>query len=214
MVLYDPVFDRLISTSRDEPEFRSRVYDLNAEVLLLRLSLRVTPKSRYYVHQQELDNPDAVALLEALRDPKAANAEVRKSNAAGSAVQVIKYYNDAGDSDAPVLELPRDSLGRLWDRLEENPVTSFLMHALTRHLAFHVELFFTAEEFATFWKDHAGLPLRKSSSATSRRTACPSPRSATTTASPRTRSCCANIEGHSKSTSAHFRRRSRQPGEA
>jgi hypothetical protein len=160
-VLYDPVLDRLISSTRDDPDFRERAYDLDADVLLLRLSLTVKPKSRYYVHQQELDNPGADVLLDALRDPKAANAEIRKSNAAGSAVQVIKYYNDAEDSDSPVLELPRDSLGRLWDRLEENPVTSFLMHALTRHLAFHVELFFTAEEFATFWKDHGGLPLRK-----------------------------------------------------
>jgi hypothetical protein len=161
VVLYDPVLDRLISTSREERDFRNRAYDLNADVLLLRLSLRVKPTSSYYVHHQELKDPGADVLLDALRDPKAANAEVRKSNAAGSSVQVSKYYNDAGDSHSPVLELPRDSLGRLWDRLEENPITSFLMHALTRHLAFHVELFFTAEEFAIFWKDHGGLPLRK-----------------------------------------------------
>jgi len=161
VVLYDPVLDRLISTRRDELDFCNRAYDLDTDVLLLRLTLTVKPKSRYYVHQQELQSPGAEVLLDALRDPRVANAEVRKSNAAGSAVQVIKYYNDAGDSESPVLELPRDSLGRLWDRLEENPVTSFLMHALTRHLAFHVELFFTAEEFATFWKDHRGLPLRK-----------------------------------------------------
>ena len=35
------------------------------------------------------------------------------------------------------------------------------MHALTRHFAWHVELFFTAEEFATFWAGHRALPLRK-----------------------------------------------------
>ena len=161
VVLYDPVLDRLISTSRDEPDFRDRAYDLNADVLLLRLKLRVKPMARYYVHKEDVESPDATFLLESLRDQRAANAEVRKSNAAGSTVQVIKFYNEAGDADSPVLELPRDSLGRLWDRLEENPVTSFLMHSLTRHLAFHVELFFTAEEFATFWKDHGSLPLRK-----------------------------------------------------
>ncbi len=161
VVLYDPVLDRMISTTRDEPDFRDRVYDLTADVLLLRLNLNVKPQSRYYAHAQELEDPGADLLLDALRDSRAANAEVRKSKAAGSAVQVIKYYNDAGDSESPVLELPRDSLGRLWDRLEENPVTSFLMHALTRQLAFHVELFFTPEEFATFWNDHRGLPLRK-----------------------------------------------------
>jgi hypothetical protein len=49
----------------------------------------------------------------------------------------------------------------LWDKLEENPVSSFLMHALTRYFAWHVELFFTASEFATFWASHGALPLRK-----------------------------------------------------
>src|SRR5262249_53076293 len=62
---------------------------------------------------------------------------------------------------SPVLELPRDALGRLWDRLEENSVTSFLMHALTRHFAWHVELFFTDGEFVIFWEGHRALPLRK-----------------------------------------------------
>ena len=60
-----------------------------------------------------------------------------------------------------VVEIPRDSIGRLWDRLEENALTSFLMHALTRWFAWHVELFFTAEEFKTFWQTHRSLPLRK-----------------------------------------------------
>jgi hypothetical protein len=35
------------------------------------------------------------------------------------------------------------------------------MHALTRWFAWHVELFFTTEEFATFWKTHQALPLKK-----------------------------------------------------
>src|SRR5262249_12983445 len=52
-------------------------------------------------------------------------------------------------------------LGRLWDRLEENPVTSLAMHAATRYFAYHLELFFTAEEFAVFWRTHRTLPLRK-----------------------------------------------------
>ncbi len=92
---------------------------------------------------------------------RASNVEIRKSNAAGSKVTICRYYQDSRQTQGPVLELPRDSLGRLWDRLEENPITSFLMHALTRHLAWHVELFFTVDEFATFWATHQELPLRK-----------------------------------------------------
>ena len=35
------------------------------------------------------------------------------------------------------------------------------MHALTRHFAWHVELFLTTDEFVTFWKTHHQVPVRK-----------------------------------------------------
>jgi hypothetical protein len=161
VVVYDPVRDTLSALNRDGAAFQDHVYNLQAEVLLVRLYLRVKPKSRYYVHRQTLRNPGSGELLRALRDGQATNVEIRKSRASSDTVTVYKYYKDPGETPSPVLELPRDALGRLWDRLEENPVTSFLMHALTRHFAWHVELFFTAEEFATFWDSHRALPLRK-----------------------------------------------------
>jgi hypothetical protein len=42
-----------------------------------------------------------------------------------------------------------------------NPVTSALFHGLTRRFAHHVELFFTADEFAAFWETHGRLPIAK-----------------------------------------------------
>jgi hypothetical protein len=161
VVLYDPVRDRLINANRDEPAFREHVFNLQTNVLLLRLYLRVKPKGRYYVRRDTVKDPGSAELLSALRDGGATNVEIRKSSAASDTVTVSRYYLDPGATPSPVLELPRDTLGRLWDRLEENPVTSFLMHALTRHFAWHVELFFTAEELATFWEGHKALPLRK-----------------------------------------------------
>jgi hypothetical protein len=161
VILYDPLSDRLIAADRHEPAFRDHLYDLGADVLLLRLYLQVAPKTRYFVHRQTLVGPRSEEILEALQDRQAANVEIRKSSAAGEAVTLCKYYRDPGQSSGVALEIPRDALGRLWDRLEENPVTSFLMHALTRHFAWHVELFFTAEEFARFWESHRSLPLRK-----------------------------------------------------
>jgi hypothetical protein len=161
VVLYDPVRDRLIAADRDEPDFREYVFNLRAEVLLLRLYLRVKPKARYYVHREKRKDAGSGALLGALSDSGAANVEIRKSSAGSDTVTVSRYYTDPGQTSAQVLELPRDALGRLWDRLEENPITSFVMHALTRYFAWHVELFFTAEEFATFWEGHRALPLRK-----------------------------------------------------
>jgi hypothetical protein len=158
---YDPISDRVVTATRDEPLFREHLYNLSSDVLLLKLCLCVKPKSRYFLRKQVLEAPTADELLQALHDQQATNVELRKSRAGDSKVTVYMYYNDAGDTSSPLLELPRDRLGRLWDRLEENPVTSFLMHALTRHFAWHVELFFTDEEFRTFWETHRSLPLRK-----------------------------------------------------
>jgi FAD/FMN-containing dehydrogenase len=161
VTLYDPATDRRLEATRAEPAFGEHAYDLSAEVLLLDLDLRVKPKSRYFVERQALQEPGSEELLAALRDARPTNVEIRKSRASARPVTVSRYYKDPGDTTARARELPRDALGRLWDRLEENPVTSYLMHALTRHLAWHVELFFTAEEFATFWRTHPALPLRK-----------------------------------------------------
>ena len=87
--------------------------------------------------------------------------EIRQPQAASESVRLSKYYNDLGETSSPALELPRDALGRLWDRLEENPLTSYLMHAVGRHVVWHTELFFTPEEFPLFWRTHHQLPLRK-----------------------------------------------------
>src|SRR5262249_10545768 len=48
VILYDPVRDRFIAASRNQPAFRERVYNLQADVLLLRLYLKIKPKSRYF----------------------------------------------------------------------------------------------------------------------------------------------------------------------
>lgn len=160
-VLYDPIEDRIVRAERNGPEFQRFAYNQTADVLLLRLQMRVKPKASYFLHQEEVEAPSSEQMLAALRDVKAANVEVRKPKASASAAQIYRYYVQADDSKGPVMEVPRDSLGRLWDKLEENRITSFLMHALTRHLAFHVELFFTETQFKTFWAQHRSLPLKK-----------------------------------------------------
>ena len=160
-LFYDPVGDRFIAAARNQAAFREYVYNAQAEVLLLRLYVRIAPKSRYYVHKEICQNPSSSQILEALQDRSATNVEIRKSQASNNELTISKYYKDPKETESTTLELPRDALGRLWDRLEENPIASFLLHALTRHLAWHVELFFTAPEFALFWESCRGLPLRK-----------------------------------------------------
>jgi hypothetical protein len=160
-IWYDPVHDQFIAASRADPEFRELIYNLEADVLLLRLYLRVKHRSPYYLHRQELISPSGQQLVAALQDCRASNVEIRQASASHNTVTISKYYTTPGASNSPVMELPRDALGRLWDRLEENAMTSFLMHALTRYFAWHVELFFTPEEFLKFWESHGDLPLRK-----------------------------------------------------
>jgi hypothetical protein len=160
-VFYDPVSDRVVTATRDDPLFREHLYKLQSKLVVLQVRLCVKPKSRYFVRKQQWDEPTADEMLRALCDREATNVEVRKSHAADRKVRVFKYYSHLGDTPSAALELPRDQLGRLWDRLEENPITSFLMHTLTRRFAWHVELFFTDDEFRTFWQTHRSLPLRK-----------------------------------------------------
>ena len=161
VVLYDPDRDRIVSAATS----RSR---LRRECLQLAIPGRgpapLPPrkkKSRYYVRRETLTDATAADLLAALRDREATNVEIRQGHAASPRVTVSRYYTDLDGATGTALELPRDALGRLWDRLEENPVTSFLMHALSRHVAWHTELFFTPAEFEAFWRTHAQVALRK-----------------------------------------------------
>ncbi|MDG3004698.1 hypothetical protein [Paludisphaera mucosa] len=163
VVFFDPIRDGIVSAGRDDEAFRRNVYDMNSPVVVLRLYLRTRPKARYFVRRETRVRPSAGEILEALRDRDATNVEVRQAHSASPKVTISRYYDEPGEGvgAGAALELPRDALGRLWDRLEENPVSSFLMHAGSRHVAWHTELFFTPEEFATFWETRAQLPLRK-----------------------------------------------------
>jgi hypothetical protein len=161
VLLFDPVKDRFISATRKDPAFGEYMYNLSSDVLLLRLTVRVKAKSRYFVKNLELANSSSQDILSYFHDEKASNVEIRKTKASSETVKVSLYYTQQAEGDTTALELPRDRLGSLWDRLEANPITSFLFHALVRHLAHHVELFLSDKDFATFWETHRTLPLSK-----------------------------------------------------
>ncbi len=160
VLLYDPGEDRFVQACSDEPAFRETAYNLVSNVLVLRVWLQVKPKSRYFVRREKHKGAGAELLLDALRDEAATNVEIRKAHASSGSVEISRYYQ-AAVAGENLLESPRDALGRLWDRLEENAITSYLMHTLTRWFVWHIELFFTAEEFTKFWTTHQSIPLRK-----------------------------------------------------
>ena len=64
-------------------------------------------------------------------------------------------------AESAELDVPRDRLGRVWDRLEETPGLSMLFHALSRRLAHHVELFLSEAQFRAFWETHGSQPIAK-----------------------------------------------------
>jgi hypothetical protein len=161
VVLYDPAQDRFLVAKRDDPAFGHYMYNLAAEVLLLRLRLQTKEKSRYYVKQLQMANPSSREILSYFHDNRPANVEVRKAGSAAQTVEVYQYYTEPPDGDGAALEVPRDAIGRLWDRLEENPLSSVLFHGLTRWLGYHVELFLPEAEFATFWETHGTMPILK-----------------------------------------------------
>jgi hypothetical protein len=160
VLLFDPAKDRLISARRDTPAFRHYMYNLENDVLLLRLRFRVQPKSLYFVKRTQLDNPSSQELVSLFQDKTASNVELRKSRASSTLVNVSKYYK-APPAGSDALAFPTDSLGRLWDKLEANPISRTLFHGLTRRFAYHVEMFLTVDEFAVFWETHQQLPVAK-----------------------------------------------------
>jgi hypothetical protein len=129
-------------------------------LLALRLQLRVQKKRRFVVERTKLDCPTASDVWQLLADRSAANVELRKSRANAAEVDVCKYY-PASAADEAALDAAQDSVGRLWDKLEENALTSYAFHTLIRRFGFHVELFLDEREFAVFWDAHKELPLSK-----------------------------------------------------
>jgi hypothetical protein len=160
-LFYDPLREQVILATSDDATFRNAAYNMASRLIVLRVWLRVKPSGRYLVRHEKCEQAGSDALLTALRDPEATNVEIRQSTASSPTVVVSRYYQAAGEPRAECLDVPRDAIGRLWDKLEENPLTSFLMHAMARRLIWHVELFFPPDDFGRFWADHRTFPLRK-----------------------------------------------------
>jgi hypothetical protein len=159
-LVFDPASNRIVRIRRGEERFARLMYNPQSGVLVLRLRFRIRDKSRYFVKRSRLDAPGPSDIWRTLSDGEASNVELRKSRAADASVEVSRYFSTASD-DPQMLEVPRDSIGRLWDRFEENPVSSWLFHTFVRKFGFHVELFLDRREFDTFWQSHATLPLSK-----------------------------------------------------
>ncbi|MCA9034771.1 MAG: hypothetical protein KDA91_06550 [Planctomycetaceae bacterium] len=161
VLLFDAENDQFIRACRGDGVFQRAMYDTSRSLLLLRLRLRTKQKSRYFVKHSQMDNPSADQVLRLFDDPFACNVEVRKNKASAVSIDVRRYFEGEDADRVDAMELPRDSIGRIWDRLEETPIVSGLFHWFVRRFAFHVELFLTADEFRIFWDHHQSLPVSK-----------------------------------------------------
>jgi hypothetical protein len=160
-LVYDPATDRIVRLKRGDAHFARWMYNPESGVVVLRLWFRVRPRFRYFRQQRVLEDPSATELWDAFRDPDASHIEARKQRAADRQVKLYRYRLDAEGLGEQAEELPRDTIGRVWDRIEQNRVASALFHAFVRNFGFHVELFLNEAEFALFWEHHRGLPLAK-----------------------------------------------------
>lgn len=161
VLLYDGDEARFVLARRGDTIFREAMYNTRRHLLLLRLTLRVKPKSKYFVRRSTMENPSADEVQQLFDDQEASNVEIRKNQAASTAIDVSRYYIDTVADGQNTMEMPRDSIGRVWDRLEETPIVSPLFHWFVRTFAFHVELFLKPDEFAIFWEHHRSLPVSK-----------------------------------------------------
>ena len=160
VLLYDPQADCFLRVQRGDSRFQQYMYNTSCPLLVLRLSFSIREKTGYFVQRVDLKQPTAKQIFELFKDSSASNIELRKSQAANDWVEVSKYFTTANGKEN-ILEFPRDSIGRLWDRLEENPITSYLFHSLVRRFGYHLELFLDEDQFPIFWNAHQQLPLSK-----------------------------------------------------
>jgi hypothetical protein len=161
VILYDPSKDRIVVAKRQDPAFGNYLYNLSAEVLLLRLQVLTKDKARYFVKQLQATRPDGPQVLNYFHDSRASNVEIRKAGSAAETITVYQYFTRQTEGISEALDVPRDKLGRLWDRLEENPFSRMFFHRLNRWLAYHVELFLSEPDFLRFWETHWTLPILK-----------------------------------------------------
>lgn len=161
VVLYDPDIDRIQCVRRDSEVFRKHMYHQGSRVVLLRLYLRFKDKSQYFMERETLVNPDSDKLMSVFHHPEASNVEVRKSKAASDEVELYTYFTADDTDQSDMMEFPRDNIGKIWDKIEGNPVSAWLFHAFMKALGYHTELFFTPEEFPRFWETHQSLPISK-----------------------------------------------------
>jgi len=161
VILYDPGRDRILCVKRDDDVFQEYMYNQNCQVVLLRLYLRFKDKSRYYLEKETLTNPGSEKILSVFQHPEASNVEIRKSKASSSEVDVYTYFAADSVDNKQMMEFPRDNIGKIWDKIEGNPVSAWLFHKFMKALGYHTELFFTPEEFSRFWETHKTLPISK-----------------------------------------------------
>jgi hypothetical protein len=165
VLAYDPAIDRIVRLRRSDLRFGRAIYSPQSGLLILRLRLRIRERSRYFVTRSRLESPSAGDIWQCLDDRTASNVELRKTHAAATCVEVSRYStsptDDGASGNSATVEIPRDSIGRLWDRIEENPLASRLFHAFVRTFGYHVELFLNQGEFEVFWRAHRQLPLSK-----------------------------------------------------
>ncbi len=160
VLMFDGQHRRFIRAQRGDGRFEELMYRPDSLLVLLRLQFRTEAARRYSRQVESLKTPHAETLWDLLLQSHCSHMEIRKKSSKAATVEIYRYQ-PVDTSEPSGLEIPRDQIGQIWDRIEETPVISTLFHVFVRRCAFHVELFLDRTEFIEFWQHHEQLPLLK-----------------------------------------------------
>ncbi len=160
VLLFDGDSRRFVRARRGDGLFESLMYRQERLLVLLRAEFRTESRCTYRKQTETRKTPPAEEIWRLFFQSEFSHMELRKKHSKSTTVDIC-CFQPASTEDQETIDVPRDQIGQLWDRIEETPVVSWLFHELVKRYAFHVELFLDQAEFEEFWRHHEELPLLK-----------------------------------------------------
>lgn len=166
--VYDRNRDRVLSVGPNDELFHRLIFSpetLRGSVILS-AELRITDRQKYVLNSRSVpvenlkfDFTDGRILGQSndVNQESCQHSEVR-INAPSSSHATIQSYRQVSDpsecekrGDNELLSIKADSIGRKWNLLQSNAVTSACTSSIARGFL-NFEWFFSPEDFETFWK--------------------------------------------------------------
>ena len=155
---YDRRKDEVLELSRNDKEFDAITFnsDLLNQIVVLSVDLSISNRVRYRLQTEKADinQLDFVKLFESLDHDK--HLEVRVNSLRNGRAYIQTYssidYTNASVERKGLQAIKADSIGRKWNLMRRNFVTSIMTQVFSRPYV-NFEWFFDREEFKRFWEE-------------------------------------------------------------